>query len=274
MMQRLSRLNYLVLLVSLGIAGCNASSEQAVEVPTAVILPPKSAVEGAGQPVPDNRTVNEFRVALLGNSHVHVNNLAGQLQQLLQVGRPQAAVHTYVAGGAGFLDERLTDSETESLLVTQSWSHVIVQGQKYSTSGLVTHPTDAAKYWLALIKSRQATPILFPEHARYGNNEEGNRVYMLHRSIAEEEATCVAPVPLAWYASLRQQPELRLHMADGNHANLEGTLLSAMIFFEAITGDPADQLPYVSAIPVSRANQQHLRQLASATLQQYPACPF
>lgn len=274
-MVRLSFTNsFLLLLFCCAVAGCKSASEQTVEQPEAVVLPPKPAVEGAGQSVPDNRTVNEFRIALLGNSHVRGNNLAEVLQQLLQVGRPQASVQTVVAGGAGFLDERLMDSETESLLVTQYWSHVIVQGQKYSTSGLVNYPTDAAKFWLALIKSRQATPILFPEHARYQNNEEGNRVYALHRTIAEEEAACVAPVPLAWYASIRQQPELRLHMADGNHANAAGTLLTAMLFYEVITGDPVDQLPYIPAISVSRSNQQQLRQLASATLQQYPACPF
>ena len=215
----------LMILVCCLATGCKSDSEPAGEDDVAVVLPPLSAVDGAGQAVPDNRTVNEFRVLLMGNSHVQVNDLGGLLQQLLRVGRPQASVRTTLTGILGFLDERLMDSETETQLVTQVWSHVIVQGQKYSTSGLVNYSTDAAKYWLALIKAQHATPVLFPEHARYQNNEEGNRVYMLHRSIAQEEAACVAPVPLA-------------------------------------------------AIPVTSSNQQYLRQLASAVLQQYPACPF
>lgn len=259
--------------------GCGGSGDAQTVVPPPPVQtvpqnPPPLNPPPANLAVPDNRTVSEFRVALLGNSHVTYNNLASLLKHLLQTGRPQAKVHTHAASGAGYLDERLNDKVTLPLLTGQSWSHVILQGQKYSTSGLYYYPIDAAVYWVALVKSQQATPIMFPEHATSGNKTEGARVYQLHQSILQREAACLAPVPQAWEGSLAQWVDIPLHMDDGNHANQAGSVLTAMLFYQVITGNPADQLPYIAALGLPASVQQRLAQQASASLQQFPACPF
>ncbi len=260
--------------------GCGGSAKPAAappvqtSPPTTPPIPTSPPNEGAGLAVPDNRTVPEFRILLLGNSHVGFNDLAGILQEILQTGRPQAKVHAQTAGGAGYLDERLHDNTTLPLLKNQSWSHVILQGQKYSTTGLYHYSIEAALYWVALIKSRQGTPIMFPEHATLGNSTEGARIYQLHQSIVQQEAACLAPVPQVWETSLTQWPEMPLHMSDGNHANQAGAVLTAMLFYQVITGNPADQLPFIAGLDLSATVQQRLAQQASASLQQHPACPF
>lgn len=242
--------------------------------PPATLPPPPPPPVSENRPVPDNRTSNEFRVALLGNSHVAYNDLAGLLKQLIETGRPQAKVYTHTAGGAGYLDQRLNDQLTLPLLTQQSWTHVILQGQKYSTTGLYEYPIDAALFWVALIKSIQATPILFPEHATVGNKAEGARVYQLHQTIVQREQACLTPVPQAWESSLSRFIDIPLHMNDGNHANQAGSVLTAMLFYQVITGNPADQLPFIAGLGLPASVQQRLAQQASATLQQYPACPF
>jgi len=263
-----------LLLSGTALNGCGGSGDTA----TAVTPPPVQTVPQNPPPsnlaVPDNRTVSEFRVVLLGNSHTAYNDLAGLLKQMLQTGRPQAKVHTHTAGGAGYLDERLHDNVTLPLLTQQSWTHVILQGQKYSTSGQHYYPIDAALYWVALVKSQQATPIMFPEHATSGNKTEGARVYQLHQTIVQREAACLAPVPQAWEGSLAQWVDIPLHMNDGNHASQSGSVLTAMLFYQVITGNPADQLPYIANLGLAASVQQRLAQQASASLQQYPACPF
>lgn len=266
------RLTLSLLLSAAVLNGCGSSDNSAVNTPiqtTPPVQPPPSGLQ-----VPDNRTVGEFRVVLLGNSHVSYNNLAGLLKQLLQTGRPQAKVYTETAAGWGYLDERMHDNATLPLLTQQRWTHVILQGQKYSTTGLYSYPIDAALYWVALIKSHQGTPIMFPEHARWGNSTEGARIYQLHQTILQQEAACLAPVPQTWEASLQQWPEISLHMSDGNHANQAGAVLTAMLFYQVITGNPADQLPYIASLNLSATVQQRLAQQASASLQQHPACPF
>lgn len=259
-----------------GCGGSGAAESATVPPPVQTVPqnPPPQIPPPSNLAVPDNRTVSEFRVVLLGNSHAAYNNLAALIKYLLQTGRPQAKVHTHTAGGAGYLDERLNDNVTVPLLTQQSWTHVILQGQKYSTSGLYSYPIDAAVYWVALAKSQQATPIMFPEHATSGNKTEGARVYQLHQTIVQREVACLAPVPQAWEGSLAQWVDIPLHMNDGNHANQAGSVLTAMLFYQVITGNPADQLPYIADLGLPASVQQRLAQQASASLQQFPACPF
>jgi hypothetical protein len=79
---------------------------------------------------------------------------------------------------------------------------------------------------------------------------------------------------MAWDRALAENPALALHMADGNHANLAGSFLTALIFYHSITGNNPDSLPFQPKIAVPAVQQQLLRQVAAATLQQYQACPF
>ncbi len=258
------------------LSGCDSSSDDSLQPPAsgsasgAMALPPV----GPSLPIPDNRSVNDFQVLMFGNSHVAANNLPGLVTLLLRRGRPQANVYAVVADGGSYLDERFQDRISLPLLQSKKWSHVILQGQKYSTSGRYSYSTSEAEMWISLSKKQLATPILFPEHARANNFEEGDRVYQLHQSIAAKETACVAPVPLAWTLAMQQFPDLELHVPDGNHANENGSVLTAMLFYQIITGDPADQLPFVAGLGVDATTQQLLRQQASATLQKHPACPF
>jgi hypothetical protein len=260
------------------LTGCGSSSDESVSPPAngsgsgSIVLPLPTV--SPKLPIPDNRTVNNFQVLMFGNSHVAANNLPGLVTRLLRTGRPHANVYATAAHGGGYLDERFQDSISLTVLQSRKWSHVILQGQKYSMSGLHSYSTSEAEMWIALSKNQLATPILFPEHARATNVEEGDRVYKLHQSIAAKEAACVAPVPQAWALAMEQIPHLELYVSDGNHANQNGSVLTAMLFYQIITGDPADQLPYIAELGVSAITQQLLRQQASAILQQHPACPF
>jgi hypothetical protein len=240
-------------------------------------LPPvkqELPIVSPGLAIPDQRAAAKFEVLLLGNSHVHSHDLAAMLELMLKQGRPQASSSVQALADYAFLDERLADGgRTLTAIQNRGWSHLVLQGQKYSTTGRYTYPTDAAQYWIALSKQRGATPVLFPEHAREGNVEEGGRVFQLHQMIALQEPACVAPIPLAWYAAIQQQG-LTLHEADGNHANRTGAALTAFVLYEVITGDPADQLATIPQLALSATVQQQLKQLASATLQQHSACRF
>ncbi|MDF3124989.1 hypothetical protein [Rheinheimera sp. 1928-s] len=224
--------------------------------------------------VPDNRYVDHYKILMFGNSHVRSHNMPGLIRQLILAGRPGALVDMTVADGYAYLDERLSGTADLKLLQSLSWSHVILQGQKYSTSGLYSYPVNDSLIWLRAVKAQNATPVLFPEHGQDGNSTEGSRVHQLHQSIVATEPGCVAPVGMAWDKVLQQDPQMILHEADGNHAALAGTFLTALVFYQSITGNNAELLAYFPQIPLSSEQQQFLRQIAAATLQQHPACPF
>lgn len=216
----------------------------------------------------------DYQLLFLGNSHSAFNNLPGLLTTLIETGLPGKSADSELAPGFKFLDERLNDGVTQELLESRDWTHVFLQAQKYSSSGLYFYPTVAAEQWIRRVKTQNGRPILFPEWPRRGNTEEGQRIHNLHLSISSRESACVAPIGLAWEESIARYPTLALHAADGNHSNLSGALLSAYVFYQVTTGRPAAALPYISAIDISADTQKNLRELASFVVDSnLSACP-
>jgi hypothetical protein len=219
--------------------------------------------------IPDNRFANTYEVLMFGNSHT--SGLDSLIETLIKSGKPFTNVKVINAGG-GFLDNYQQDRI--DLLENNPWTHVILQGQKYSQSGNAIYPTTAAQNWIDKAKKNNVTPILFPEHPQKGNTLEGTRVHKIHTGIAAIQSSCVAPVGLAWDKVIDINPQLVLHSNDGNHAALLGKLLSAYIFYEVITGVAADLLPFIEEIKIEESTQQLLKQLASETIQSNQPCIF
>lgn len=261
---------YSFLLMIVFISACSGDNNK-TEV-TKPIEPPENIVKPSPNiAIPDNRFANNYQVLLFGNSHVV--GLSSLLKKLLSAGNPFATITINNAGG-GFLDNRSTQQKRIEALESQPWTHVILQGQKYSQSGATTYPVTAAISWIKKAKSHDITPILFPEHPQQGKTQEGRRVHLIHTGIAEIQKSCVAPVGLTWDKVIMTVPQLILHTPDGNHAALTGQLLTAFVFYEVITGEAADLLPFIEDIDVNEATQQVMRQLASETIQTHQACLF
>lgn len=208
----------------------------------------------------------------MGNSHAR--GLRSILQTVLQLGQPNKTSAVQVAPGSAFLDERVGDGGSEQSLENKAWSHVILQAQKYSSSRTVDYTTTAAEYWIRGSKEQGATPILFPEHPQEGNTWEGSYLYDLHSAIAQREPACVAPVGLVWDEVLQRDPSLVLHQEDGNHASRVGLYLSALVFYQVITGQPADTIPELTGIGVDSTTQQLLKETTTYMLLNFPPCNY
>lgn len=213
----------------------------------------------------------EYSVLLIGNSHSSRGNLPGVLQQLIENGSG-ASANVKSVGDWSFLAERLDDGKTQKTLESRRWTHVVLQAQKYSTSGRYSYPTDAAEEWIRRSRSVGAQPILFPEWARLDNDEEAGRIHRLHMGIAAREPACVAPIGLAWEIALHASPDIRLHERDGNHANRTGALLTAFVLYAAITGNSVEELPERRIRGVPADTQARLRTAAEQAVSLAPPC--
>lgn len=263
---------YGVLFINGGCGGSSSDKSQGVEQENTVTLVQPVASENLA--IPDNSLVDHYKVLLIGNSHVVSNNLSEIIKQLINTGKPHTLVTVDRAPGGAYLDDRVNDGVTLEKIQSDSWTHTILQAQKYSQSGSVEYPTHAAENWIEILKIQNTTPILFPEHPQRGNPVEAQYVHDLHLSIIEKQKSCLAPIGLAWDKAIAEMPSLTLHAPDGNHAAYAGSFLTALIFYQVITGELADSLPFMEQIPLSENIQRELKIIASQILDENQACDY
>jgi hypothetical protein len=217
----------------------------------------------------------DITLLFMGNSHTSVNDLSKMVADMVRAGRPGKSVASVEAPGWLFLDERLSDAPSMDLLRSQNWNFVILQAQKYSSSGQVAYSTEEAKELVRRSRTQHAVPIMFPEWPRRGIDET-QRIFDLHVSIAQAEPACVAPIPQAFDLALARDPTLTLHASDGNHSAPAGAFLAALVLYATITGQSPLDLPPLAQYPVTVSLQATLRGIAAETVQTVPPrmwCP-
>ncbi len=217
----------------------------------------------------------DISLLFMGNSHTSFNDLTKMVADMVRAGKPGMTVASVEAPGWGFLEDRVHDAPTMELLRSQNWSFVILQAQKYSSSGQFEYSTEEAKELIRVSRAQHAVPVMFPEWPRK-NVDETQRIFDLHVSIAQAEPACVAPIPQAWDLALARDPTLTLHDADGNHSAPAGAFLAALVLYATITGQSPLNLPTLSQYPVGAALQATLRGIAAETVATIPPrmwCP-
>lgn len=161
----------------------------------------------------------------------------------------------------GFLADHVKRKSTRDLIQLGSWDFVVLQAQKYSSSGKYTYPTDAAIELARLAQAQGSKVIMYPEWARRDVPDEYARIKAIHNSIAEKTESQVAPIGEAWDRVQEAQPKLNLYAVDGNHASELGSYLNACVFFGMVTGK-SPQRPASEADTDEQQQSRHLEQAA------------
>jgi len=233
---------------------------------------------GDNSPAPATRPpLLEADIALLfmGNSHTSANNLPGMVAAMVRAARPGRTVRAVEAPGWMFLDERAANAPSIEMLREGGWTYVVLQAQKYSSSGMFDYPIDGAVSLAHAARGVHAIPVMFPEWPRR-DIDETRRIYDLHVSIAVREPACVAPIGQAWDLALSRNPGLVLHASDGNHSAPAGAFLAALVIAATMTGVAPDQLPAIEGFGVDASTQATLRAAAADTARAWPPrqyCP-
>jgi hypothetical protein len=244
------------------LAACGGGSGDSAPVATPPAPPPPLAS-------------TDIALLFMGNSHTEANNLTGMVADMVRARNPGKTVTAVVAPGYMFLEDRVRDAPSMALLRRQAWSFVILQAQKYSTSGQFTYSTAEAKELIRISREQRAVPVMFPEWPRR-DIDETLRIFDLHVSIAQTDPACVAPIGQAWDLALARDPTLTLHAPDGNHSAAAGAFLAALVLYATITGASPLAVPPLPQYPVDLALQETLRGIAAETAQAVPPrmwCP-
>jgi hypothetical protein len=203
------------------------------------------------------------RVLFLGNSYTYVNDLPSTFARLAgSAGRPVQV--SMVANGGETLAQHAAATDSQSAIVSQRWTYVVLQEQSDTPAtwaGRVSmYP--AVRTLDGQIESAGATPLLFMAWAhRDGMPESGLADYAAmqlqidnaYLAIAREQQVPVAPVGYTWLAIRRDHPEISLWGDDGSHPNGAGTYLAACVFYAAIFRQSPSGLSYHGGIDDGQA---------------------
>lgn len=193
----------------------------------------------------------DLRVLFIGNSHSAP--IPKLLREIFKRQLPDKKVQLQRVTSFGFLIDHAQRPSTLKHLKSTKWDYVVLQAQKYSTSGKYRYPTRGAAALADIATKNGAKVIMYPEWSRRGVPEEYARIRKLHDAIATETGAVVAPIGEAWELAFANNDQLKLHAADGNHASGLGSYLNACVFFTLLTGESAERLGVEKE---SKRNQQ------------------
>ena len=176
----------------------------------------------------------DLKVLFIGNSHTLFHGLPMRFADLVHSDGSNIKVFVDQCVGSSFLDAHSKSQQTLERVKEGGWDYVVLQAQKYSTTGKYRYPIDGALTLGKLAQEQGAKVLMFPEWGRRGNLEEAARIQKLHQKIAKELDCQVVPVGLAWDEVLKQGFGLELHASDGNHSSEIGAYLTACVFYAHI----------------------------------------
>lgn len=263
-------MKYCVLLCALLLSACSSGSKKDNTIPVIEKEPPPGDLV-VNLSIPDNQQLDEYKVAIVGNSHT--SGLGNRVSDLISQSMPNKKV-SFVHLSSGFLVETVADASAQSEFKNGGFTHIVLQGLRYSQSRSTTYPTSYAETWIQRAKTLGVTPILFPEHPQRGDLTEARYVHRLHMNVINNQKACIAPVGLVWDKALQLVPSLTYHAPDGNHAAEVGQYLTSLVFVEAITGQRVDSLSLPQTQIVSPDIQLLFAQITSQVIYDNPACQF
>jgi hypothetical protein len=189
---------------------------------------PLSAQEGAAE-------IRKVRILFIGNSYTSFNDLPRTLQAMALASEPSVAIEvgTALAGGAT-LKQHWGDTAVIQKIRHGDWDYVVLQEQSLlpiqTPDTLLTY----AERFGELIRSVQATPVLFMTWARQNRSSSQDTLDQSFLRVVDQIGALPVPVGAAWKEFGRQEPSQALHAQDGSHPSPLGSYVAASTFYRVL----------------------------------------
>ena len=276
----------LTVLLALLVSGCNkpsATKTDFVQAQNDSVELPVDHRSGWGRDSLNYERA-DYRILFIGNSHTSTCRMPKMVERMLNA-RSKKRVYCEICANS-FLVDHAQSKVTTDRIKNKKWDIVVLQAQKYSTSGKYEYPITGALQLTELAKNHGALVIMYPEWGRRQDKSEAElkrcmneakRIHKLHETIVDKSGASIAPIGRAWNAALTEHPEWDLH-SDGNHANELGAYLTASVFDKLISRLflqlPVEQwekpsVHVLDASRISRELQTEAARLAAKALDAY-----
>jgi len=194
-----------------------------------------------GKPAERTRPI---RVLFIGNSYTFVNDLPGLTVALADASgqSPRLEIDSQLVGGAT-LEQHWNDGVAVQKIRQGNWDFVVLQEQSMRPIIDSKKMNEYARLFNDEIRKVDAIPLYYLTWARKAFPDTQKNLTLSYMKIAQETKAEVAGVGIAWDRSLRRNPTLVLHDADGSHPNPTGSYLAACVFYAAIFNRSPEGLP-------------------------------
>ena len=218
-------------------------------------------------------------VLFLGNSYTYVNNLPQLIKDIALANGDTLVFDSNCPGGHTF-NNHFNNATSLSKINAQAWDCVILQAQSQEPSfspGQVAAQTLPYAIKLdSLIKNNNTcTETVFYETWGRKNGDASNcgsyppictyigmqnRLRTSYKLFADTTQAIMAPAGEAWRKSIALNPTLELYSSDQSHPSLEGSYLTACVFYETLFHKSVLSNTYTAG--VSSINVSFLQQIA------------
>ncbi len=192
-------------------------------------------------------------VLFLGNSYTYVNNLPQLIKDIALANGDTLVFDSNCPGGHTF-NNHFNNATSLSKINAQAWDVVILQAQSQEPSfspGQVSAQTlpYAIKLDSAIKQNNTCTETIFFETWGRKNGDASNcasyapvctylgmqdRLRQSYKLFADTTQSIMSPAGEAWRKSIAQNPSLELYSSDQSHPSLEGSYLTACVFYEVL----------------------------------------
>lgn len=184
------------------------------------------------------------KILFVGNSHTMVNNVPESVRQLL-LSDKSGRVPKIQTVSVSLLEQ--AGPEVERAIRAENWDAVVLQGAYVSSSHKYRYKQDKAIAFANLALSRKSKVLLCAEWPRRGWDESENQLGVYREIQAAAKGATIVPICEVWDASRASLGGTDLWAADGNHANIKGSFLSACAIYRYLTED-------IKASPIWKPN--------------------
>jgi hypothetical protein len=194
----------------------------------------KSVTAESWNPIETDMKVNEKprEVLFIGNSYTSFNDLDAVLKNLAASAKPPVKLQTTcLTKGGATLEDHYSDLKTMATISKVNWDLIILQEQSTRPVLETAAFFEYAHKLGADIEKQGAKPVFYMTWARQHKPKMTEPLNRAYTQIGRELDAFVAPVGMAWAASLKANPEINLYHEDKSHPNVHGTYLTACVFY-------------------------------------------
>jgi hypothetical protein len=239
-----------------------------------------------------------LKVLFLGNSYTYVNNLPQLISDIALANGDTLVFDSYCPGGKTFQGHSV-DPASISKINAQTWDHVVLQAQSqepsFSPSQVNSQTLPYAIKLDSMIQHNNAcTETVFYETWGRKNGDASNcgfyppictytgmqnRLRSSYKLFADTTHSIMSPAGEAWRKSIALNPSLELYQSDQSHPSLEGSYLTACVFYEVLFHKSILTNTYTAGISTGTASflQQIAHDVVNDSLMvwnigKYPSC--